>query len=87
MKVGADGCLVSNDGSISQAPGDKAPVQDTTGAGDAFAGGFLFGVLAGLKPEECARLANRLAAAVVGVEGCTYSEVDAPWVRSLVDEL
>lgn len=87
MKVGADGCLVHEEGKVIQVPGDPAPVKDTTGAGDAFAGGFLFGVLMGREPRECARLANRLAAAVVGVEGCTYSEVDASWVRSLVDAL
>ena len=87
MKVGADGCLVYEESRVSHVPGDTVPVLDTTGAGDAFAGGFLFGVLIGLRPEECARLANRLAAAVVGVEGCTYSEVDASWVRSLVGAL
>jgi sugar/nucleoside kinase (ribokinase family) len=73
MKVGARGCLVAWEGGQAAVPGVKASVADTTGAGDAFAAGFLFGRLAGARPEACARLANALAARVVGVEGCVYS--------------
>jgi sugar/nucleoside kinase (ribokinase family) len=45
---------------------------DTTGAGDAFAAGFLHGMMRGLDPVKCAGLANWLASRVVGVEGCSY---------------
>jgi sugar/nucleoside kinase (ribokinase family) len=85
MKVGADGCYVAQDGEISQVAGEPTRVIDTTGAGDAFAGGFLFGLLKNLPLEAAARLANRLAAAIVGVEGCTYSEIDGEWVRRVLD--
>jgi sugar/nucleoside kinase (ribokinase family) len=61
-----------NGGCVS-VPGVPVNVVDTTGAGDAFAAGFLFGRLAGAEPADCARLANALAARIVGVEGCTYS--------------
>jgi sugar/nucleoside kinase (ribokinase family) len=74
MKVGARGCLVGWAGECIAVPGVPATTVDTTGAGDAFAAGFLFARLAGAVPEACARLANALAARIVGVEGCTYSD-------------
>jgi sugar/nucleoside kinase (ribokinase family) len=43
-------------------PAPRARVVDTTGAGDAFNGGFLYGVLRRRSPRECLRLANRVGA-------------------------
>jgi sugar/nucleoside kinase (ribokinase family) len=74
MKVGKRGCIVGHDGTFDAVPGASATVVDTTGAGDAFAAGFLFGHLAGADPRTCARLANGLAARVVGMEGCCFEE-------------
>jgi len=54
-------------------PGVSVKVVDTTGAGDAFAAGFLHGRLEGASPLDCARLANALAARIVSVEGCSYT--------------
>jgi sugar/nucleoside kinase (ribokinase family) len=42
---------------------------DTNGAGDMFAGTFLFGITHGLTPAQSAALANRTAAAVVSQHG------------------
>ena len=72
MKTGADGCLVGWEGRVAAVPPAPARVVDTTGAGDAFAAGFLYGLMAGCDPVTAARLANALAARIVGVEGCTY---------------
>jgi len=38
-----------------------AQVKDSTGAGDAFAAGFLYGLLRGGDTEECARLGEVMA--------------------------
>jgi len=72
MKSGADGCLVSWQGRVAAVPAAPAKVVDTTGAGDAFAAGFLYGLMAGADPVASARLANALAARIVSVEGCIY---------------
>ena len=72
MKMGEKGCMVGWDGRCEQVPGVRVKVVDTTGAGDAFAAGFLFGRLLGASPLQCARLANAVAARIVGVEGCSY---------------
>lgn len=73
MKTGDEGCLVGHDGHYESVPGVRVNVVDTTGAGDAFAAGYLYGRLLGASPVESARLANAVAARIVSVEGCTYS--------------
>lgn len=76
VKVGAAGSLVWESGAIAaRAPGVAARVMDTTGAGDSFAAGYLYAKLTGGGAEEAASLGNRVAAAIVEVEGCDYSAV------------
>jgi sugar/nucleoside kinase (ribokinase family) len=72
MKAGAEGCYISTEGRVIHVPADKATVVDTTGAGDSFAAGYLYGFLIGQDEVKSARMANHLAAGIVGVEGCDY---------------
>jgi sugar/nucleoside kinase (ribokinase family) len=73
MKNGAKGCYVCFSGRAVRVPTTAAKrVVDTTGAGDSFAAGYLFGMLRNLDPVECAGTANGLAGSIVGVEGCDY---------------
>jgi sugar/nucleoside kinase (ribokinase family) len=59
-----------------------AQVVDTTGAGDLYAAGFLFGLSRGQSLLECARLGSLAAAEVIGVLG---ARVPRPLVDSAVD--
>jgi sugar/nucleoside kinase (ribokinase family) len=60
---GADGAtFVDRDRRLIQSPGFKVPVADTTGAGDVFHGGFIYGLLQGWPLEETIRFANAVAA-------------------------
>ncbi len=52
---------------VPPAPVDK--VVDSTGAGDLFAAGFLYGITNGLSPEESARLGSVCAAEVISHVG------------------
>ena len=52
---------------VPAAPVDH--VVDTTGAGDLFAAGFLYGITNGLDPSECARLGGLCAAEVISHVG------------------
>lgn len=73
MKVGADGCLARRGDMWVRAAGFPVQAVDSTGAGDSFASGFLFGLLQGWDLAAAARLANRLAAWIVSIEGCDYN--------------
>jgi sugar/nucleoside kinase (ribokinase family) len=67
--MGKEGCLVGHQGKVLHVPTYPATVIDTTGAGDLFASGFLFGYLHDFSMEESAKLGHRLASAVVEVAG------------------
>ena len=67
VTAGADGAYVFSDLGIRQVPAEMlpGPAFDTNGAGDAFAGGFLFGLVRGYDIEKAARLGNRCAAGII----------------------
>src|ERR1043165_6132926 len=83
MTIGASGPVVYRDGSFIESPGFKAPggCRDTTGAGDAFHGGFLYGFLTGEDIETSLKLGNAVAAIKCSALGArsalpTKSELD-----------
>jgi sugar/nucleoside kinase (ribokinase family) len=65
------GCLIGNQGQLIAVRTRVAQVLDTTGAGDNFASGFLYGWLHQRPLIECGQLGNFLGAAIVEVEGTT----------------
>jgi len=74
LKMGADGCLVMGDaGSALRLPAFQVDVVDATGAGDAFAAGFIAGVWKGCSLAETARFANAVGALCVTGVGATGS--------------
>lgn len=62
---GAGGCLVAVDGEILAVPAEAVDAVDTTGAGDLFAAGFLYGHLRAAGPEVAARLGALAAGEVI----------------------
>lgn len=59
------GCLVSQGIDIYEVPADELDPVDRTGGGDAFAAGFLSGLVMGLDVRECGRRGNELAGRVI----------------------
>jgi sulfofructose kinase len=62
ITLGAAGCLCLWGDRVSRVPGFQVDVVDTTGAGDAFHGAFLYGLLQGWELERTAIFANAVAA-------------------------
>ena len=70
MTRGAHGAVVlTAQGPVSVPAGPVERVIDTTGAGDLFAAGFLFGLTHGMRPEESTRLGALCAAEVISHTG------------------
>ena len=83
MTLGARGALLYYDGIFLEAQAFEVPggCRDTTGAGDAFHAGFLYGLLKGLEIEASLRVANATAALKcrsLGARGAlpTVAEID-----------
>ncbi len=66
VTLGSKGSVVARGGDVVTVP--AVPVNrvvDTTGAGDSYAGGFLFAYLAGFEPRRCAQLGALAASEIV----------------------
>ena len=71
---GANGSYAVIDGTVAKVAGFDVKAIDTVGAGDAFAGGVLYGLTNGLSPEKSARWGNYLASRVVSKIGPRLDE-------------
>ncbi|MFQ6106201.1 MAG: carbohydrate kinase family protein [Thermoplasmata archaeon] len=69
VTLGSEGCFVASEEGDWRIPGFQTRALDTTGAGDAFAAGFLAGVLEDQSPEMCGRFGNAVAALCVSKMG------------------
>lgn len=69
ITLGKEGALVFDGTSFSKVPGESVDAIDTNGAGDMFAGAFLYAITHGQSYAEAAALANRAAAKVVSQYG------------------
>jgi len=61
VKLGNKGCYVTDGKESRMIEAFKVKVVDTTGAGDAFCAGFLYGLITGKSLYECGRLGNFVA--------------------------
>ncbi|MGN0037054.1 MAG: adenosine kinase [Bacteroidaceae bacterium] len=72
VKRGAQGSLVKKGSETIQVPAVRVDtVVDTTGAGDYFAAGFMYGLTCGYALERCARIGSVLAGHIVRNIGAT----------------
>ena len=70
VTIGAKGCLVVTPEGVMHEPAQPVPqVLDTTGAGDLFAAGFLFGYTRSMSLTECARIGSIAAGEVISHVG------------------
>jgi sugar/nucleoside kinase (ribokinase family) len=88
VKVGARGSLVQkgSDCIHVQTPVVKKVV-DTTGAGDFYAAGFMYGLSCGYALEKCCRIGSLLASNVIQVIGTTLTKKRWDDIRAGIDAI
>ena len=74
LTLGANGARLLFSGEECRQPGIPAKAIDTTGAGDAFAGGVLYGLVSGWDVQRSAHLGCLLGAKVVTQFGARFQE-------------
>jgi sugar/nucleoside kinase (ribokinase family) len=74
VTCGSRGAILAIDGEVIAIPTKAAQAVDTVGAGDMFAGAYLYAVTQGYAPQIAVDLANKAAAEVVNQYGARLSK-------------
>ena len=84
LTVGAEGALLfGKEGGMEFPPVNTDEVVETTGAGDSFIGGFVYGKYQGMTDEEACRLAGRASAVTIRGIG---AQASMPWRKDLTED-
>ena len=87
VKVGAKGSMVKTNHEKVIVKAISADPVDTTGAGDLYAAGFLYGLANDLSLEKCAKLGSLLGGNVIEVIGPKMDETRWAGIRSGVSDI
>lgn len=82
--MGDKGCWVGSGDTLFLSPAFKANVIDTTGAGDLFASGFLYGYLKGFSLKTCAYFGNLVGKSIVEVTGAELPDDACQTLRVII---
>lgn len=74
VKCGAQGSFVGNEGRVVEVPATPEPRLDSTGAGDLYASGFLYGLSQNCSLGVCGAIGSLLAGRVIKVIGTKMSD-------------
>lgn len=86
MKLGSAGAVAAVDGRLVYRSGFEVPVVDTTGAGDSFNAGYIYGFLTGQPTEQCLLYANACGGLSVSQFGGSPELLDRAAVERLISE-
>jgi len=84
VKIGKEGSYIKQGDKIQKIPGYKAKCVDTTGAGDMFAAGVLYGISKGYDLKIAGHIGSYYAAKVVEQIGARLKRIDKKEVEYLI---
>jgi len=86
LKMGKEGSMVVRGEEVIHVPAYDVQVVDTTGAGDLFAAGFMYGLSHGWPLQKCLTVGNLLASEVIQVIGAKLTEEMWEKIKKLIRE-
>ena len=87
VKIGKHGSLIKNGPDICKVEAIPSAVIDTTGAGDLYASGFLYGLLNYLPIQVCGQIGSLCAGKVIEQIGAKITEDDWKFIHQKIKEL
>jgi sugar/nucleoside kinase (ribokinase family) len=87
VKIGKHGSMIRKGNEKYTIAATEAHVIDTTGAGDLYAGGFLYGLSKGVSLEKCGRIGALLAGKVIEQIGAKIPAEIWPSILNKVNEI
>ena len=82
--MGKEGSLIQNGKQVFRVPATKVNCIDTTGAGDLYAAGFLYGMLNNLNFPLCGEIGSILAGNVIEHIGARIPDAKWPGIKAQV---
>ena len=86
MKLGSTGAVAAIEGRLMYRSGFEVPVVDTTGAGDSFNAGYIYGFLTGHQTEQCLLYANACGGMSVSQFGGSPESLDRSALERFIAE-
>ncbi|TCO08459.1 sugar/nucleoside kinase (ribokinase family) [Natronoflexus pectinivorans] len=87
LKKGSEGSLIKHFDTVVKVGVVQAKPIDTTGAGDLYAAGFLYGLIKSLPLEKCGQLGALLSASVIEVIGPKMDEERWAVIKSEIERI
>ncbi len=87
VKVGSEGSWIKSGDEIIKIGTDRVNLKDTTGAGDLYASGFLYGYAHGYNLEKCGLCGSLMAGKVIEIVGARMNDSKFSEIRSAIKAL
>ena len=84
IKAGSEGSWIKQGSEIFRIMANKVNVKDTTGAGDLYAAGFLYGYAGNRNPRVCGRWGSLIAGRVIETVGARLSKESWKEIRGSI---
>ena len=87
VKLGSKGSLIKHNGIVYEVDTPHVECVDSTGAGDLYASGLLYGIAKGYNAETCGKIGAIIGSIVIQNYGARISDDNWETIRQKIDEL
>ncbi|MBR0122666.1 MAG: adenosine kinase [Bacteroidales bacterium] len=87
VKLGSKGSLIKHNGTVYEVGTPHVECVDSTGAGDLYASGLLYGIAKGYNAETCGKIGAIIGSIVIQNYGARISDENWETIRQKIDDL